>query len=134
MSDTFLILEQPSDEAVAWVIHQVNEAGLQVLRTFDLQMARLAHTECTCPQHGTDQCDCQMVVLLVYGGHIQPISLVAHSYDGKTWISLVNTPQQRADPRLEASIRQVLASSLRSEVITPQDVSSLNQVRLSHAY
>jgi hypothetical protein len=124
MSDAFLVLEQPCDEAMAWVIHQVNEAGLQVLRTFDLQMARLAHSECPCPYHGTDRCDCQMVVLLVYEDQFQPISLVAHSYDGKTWFSLVNTPQQRADPRLEATIRQALM---------PQNISSLNQVRWSHA-
>jgi hypothetical protein len=120
MSDTFLILEQPCDEAMAWVVSQASGAGLQVLRTFDLQMARLAHCECPCPHHGTNQCDCQMVVLLVYGDQYQPISLVAHSHDGKTWLSLVNTPQQRADPRLEATIRQV---------ITPQSISSLNQVR-----
>ncbi len=124
MSDTFLILEQRGDEAIAWVIQQVSSAGLKVLRTFDLQVARLAHTECPCPHHGTDQCDCQMVVLLVYGDSIQPISLVAHSHDGKTWFSLVNTPQQRADPRLEATIRQAL---------TPQSIPPLNQVHWSHA-
>ena len=104
MSDTFLIMEKPCDEAMAWVMRQANAAGLQVLRTFDLQMARLAHSECPCPHHGTDQCDCQMVVLLVYADSYRPISLVAHSHDGKTWFSLVNTPQQRADPRLEATI------------------------------
>jgi hypothetical protein len=82
---------------------------LQVLRTFELQLARLALTECPCPHHGTDQCDCQMVVLLVYGDRSQPVSLVAHSHDGKTWFSLVDTPQQRADPHLEATIRQALA-------------------------
>ncbi len=124
MSDTFLILEQPCNEAIAWVVRQVSGAGLQILRTFDLQVARIAHTECPCPHHGTDQCDCQMVVLLVYADNYQPISLVAHSHDGKTWFSLVDTPQQRADPRLDTTIRQAL---------TPQNISSLNQVRWSHA-
>lgn len=124
MSDTFLLLEKPCDEAIAWVVRQINGAGLQVLRTFDLQVARLTHAECPCPYHGTDQCDCQMIVLLVYGDHYQPISLVAHSHDGSTWFSLVDTPQQRADPRLEATIRQAL---------NPQSVSSLNQARWSHA-
>jgi hypothetical protein len=124
MSDTFLILEQPCDEAMAWVVRQVNGAGLQVLRTFDLQVARLAHTECPCPHHGTEQCDCQMVVLLLFADNYRPISLVAHSHDGKTWFSLVNTPQQRADPRLEATIRQALA---------PQTIAHLNQAQWSHA-
>ena len=124
MSEPFLILEQPCDEAMAWVVHRVSGAGLQVIRTFDLQVARLGHNECPCPHHGTDECDCQMVVLLVYGDHYQPISLVAHSHDGKTWFSLVDTPQQRADPRLEMTIRQALE---------PQSISSLDQVRWSHA-
>lgn len=108
MGDNFLILEKTSDEAMAWATRQVKEAGLQVLRTFDLQLARQAHSDCPCPYHGTDPCDCQMVVLLVYEDQFQPISLVAHSSDGKTWFSLVNTPQQRVDPRLEATIRQAL--------------------------
>ena len=109
MRDTILSLEQPSDEAIAWVVRQVGAAGLQVLRTFDLQDARLAQAECPCPHHGTQECDCQMVVLLVYADNTQPVSLVAHSHDGATWFSLIDTPQQRADPHLVATIRQVLS-------------------------
>lgn len=110
MSDAFpfLILEQPCNEAATWVIRQVSGAGLQALRTFDLQDARHDAAECPCPHHGTDQCDCQMVVLLIYGSDYQPASLVAHSHDGKTWFSLVDTPQQRADPRLQRAILQAL--------------------------
>jgi hypothetical protein len=46
-----------------------------------------------------------------------------HSHDGNTWFSLVDTPQQRADPRLEMAIRQALE---------PQS-TSLDQLRWSHA-
>ena len=110
MSDSspFLILEQPCNEATAWVIRQISKAGLQAMRTFDLQVARSDPADCPCPHHGTDQCNCQMIVLLVYGEGYQPVSLVAHSSDGWTWFSLVDTPQQRADPRLERAIRQAL--------------------------
>ena len=126
MSDSypFLTLEQPSNDAIAWVVRQVSGVGLQVVRTFDLQVARHDSADCPCPHHGTDQCDCQMVVLLVYGDDYQPISLVAHSYDGRTWFSLVDTPQQRADPRLERAIRQ----ALRMESIPP-----MGQEHWSHA-
>lgn len=117
MSDAypFLILEQPCNEAVAWIIRQVSNAGLQVLRTFDLQDARHDPAECPCPHHGTERCDCQMVVLLIYKDDYQPVSLVAHSHDGRTWFSLVDTPQQRADPWLQRTILQALPS----ESITP---------------
>ena len=69
-----------------------------MLRTFDLQIARQAQTSCPCPHHGTDQCDCQLVVLLVYQDHREPLAIVAHGYEGQTWFSVVDTPQQRADP------------------------------------
>jgi hypothetical protein len=123
-SNPFLILDQPCDTAVAWVVRQVNGAGLQVLRTFDLRVARFVQPECPCPHHGTDQCDCRYVVLLIYGSNVQPVSLVAHSHDGKTWISLVDTPQQRADPHLETTIRQTLAL---------QNIPSLEQAGWTHA-
>ncbi len=110
MSDNspFLIVVQPYDEAIDWAIRRLSNAGLHALRTFDLQAARLGHAECPCPHHGTEKCDCQMVILLVYGSQQQPISMVAHSFDGSTWFSLVDTPQQRADPCLETAIVQAL--------------------------
>lgn len=106
----FLKLEQPCEVAVEWLAEQVSQAGLSVMRTFDLQVARHAQALCPCPHHGTDQCDCQMVVLLVYHVDQRPITITAHGYNGQTWFSMVDTPQQRADPQLEAAIRRLVAS------------------------
>jgi hypothetical protein len=117
MSEAFFRMNQPWDVAIEWVVRQVSRAGLQVLRTFDLQLARLAHSECPCPLHGTQQCDCQMMVLLVYAEGYQPVSLVAHGHDGKTWLSLVDTAQQEADPRLEAAIMQAVRQGIGDRVI-----------------
>ena len=113
MSDSspFLILEQACDSAIDWVTRQMSNAGLKVVRTFDLHVARHAQVSCPCPHHGTDQCDCQMVVLLVYGtggyksSERQPVSVVAHGHNGQTWLSIIDTPQQRPEPRVEAAIR-----------------------------
>jgi hypothetical protein len=113
MSDSspFLILEQPCDEAIDWVTRQISTAGLRVVRTFDLQVARNdIHASCPCPHHGTEQCDCQMVVLLVYRDNHQPVSIVAHGHNGQTWFSVVDTPQQHADPLIESAIRLALVS------------------------
>ena len=106
--NAFLILEGRCEEAIAWVVSRVGGAGLQVVCTFDLRVARHDSMDCPCPHHGTHQCDCQMVVMLVYGDCDQPVSLVAHSYDGTTWFSLVDRPGQSADPRLERAIREAL--------------------------
>lgn len=118
MSDAFpfLVLEQTCDDTVAWIIEQFSSFGLRAVRTFDLQVARQTNVDCPCPHHGTEQCDCQMVVLLVYKSGHPPISIVAHSYDGKTWFSVVDSPQQRADPKLEAAIHHAIISHVLPSV------------------
>jgi hypothetical protein len=106
----FLLLEQDCRDAVDWIIDQFSISGLQAVCTFDLQVARQANVDCPCPNHGTRECNCQMVIMLVYkSGHL-PISIVAHGYDGQTWFSIVDSPQQHADPKLEAVIRHAVSS------------------------
>ncbi len=109
-----LMLDQPCDVAVDWMIEQVRQAGLSVLRTFDLQIARQAQTSCPCPHHGTDQCDCQLVVLLVYQSQREPLAIVAHGYEGQTWFSVVDTPQQRADPLVQNALHQLVNPPIQS--------------------
>jgi len=62
-------------------------AGYQVIRSFDLQRARGAHTECACPHHGKAQCDCQMIVFLIYLANGEPYTLLIHGGDGSTQFS-----------------------------------------------
>jgi hypothetical protein len=87
-----LELNMESEGAVELVISRLAKEGLQAKRTFDFQIARAAHADCTCPHHGTNQCDCQMIVLLVYGKGNWPATLVVHSHHGRSQILLVNTP------------------------------------------
>lgn len=97
--------------AIAGITHDLTLAGLQVIQSFDLQVARAAHTHCTCPHHGTDQCDCQMVILMVYDKDTQPISLVLHGHDGETHLAFVDHPAQQADKNIVAAVMQILRSS-----------------------
>ena len=110
MSDPnpFLVLEQPCSSAIPWVVSRVEQAGLNVLRTFDLPVASHELADCEYSDYSKDQNDWQMVVMLVYGDDNQQVSLIAQSQHGRTWLSLVDTPQQRVDPRLESVIRQAL--------------------------
>lgn len=103
-----LTLSTDWQTALAWAITQLERAGLQVRRSFDLLAARMAHLECSCPHHGTELCDCQLVVLLIYDQQNPPATLVAHSRDGQTQFALVDTPEQHLDPRLQAVIRYTL--------------------------
>lgn len=99
-----LMLEGPSQEVVRWITEALALADLQVATSFDLRTARAAHTECSCPYHGTAACDCQMVVLLVYGTDAYPATLVVHGRDGRNYLSLADTPGQRPSPKLAATI------------------------------
>jgi hypothetical protein len=104
----FLALNQCCEQVQAWVNEILTSAGFRIVPTFDLQIARLAHPKCHCPHHGTDQCNCQLVILLVYGKQEDPATLVIHGQDGKAWISLASPIETRSRQTLESSVRHTL--------------------------
>lgn len=116
-------IQADCEEAAAQTVQLLSGAGLQVVRSFDLRSARMAHAECTCPHHGTAECTCQFVVLLIYGQRGAPVTLVAHGHDGQTWLSLVDTPQQPADMKLAAKIAQALSPASFVPVTHEQSVA-----------
>jgi len=111
-------LNLDADQAVSLITDLLIESRYQVLPSFDLQAARAARILCPCPHHGTARCDCQMVVLLIYGQEEQPASLVIHGQDGKSFLTLVDNAQQRPDNRMLQRIWKTLARlpSQRSDV------------------
>ncbi len=77
------------ENTVTKVTQELVSRGWLVNESFDLQIAKAAHTGFTCTYHGESKCDCQIAVLLVYGKPESPITLVIHSQDGKTHLSIV---------------------------------------------
>ncbi len=108
---SFLSVNCSCDEGLAWLDRSLTRGGFRVLRTFDLHEARLGSEGCPCPQHGTQGCDCRMVVVLVYGEAAEPATLVLHGSEGRTWLSLVNNPGQPADPALRSAIEGALGQN-----------------------
>ena len=102
----FLTVSWTCDQTVDWVRQQLLSAGLRSVQTFDLHSARAASHDCECPHHGTDQCDCQMVVLLVYGKVQEPATLILHGNNGMTWLSI--TVSTQGGQPLGERIRQAL--------------------------
>lgn len=96
------------EAVITWIKQQLSKLALVVKPSFDLQEAKSAHTDCTCPHHGTSQCDCQIVVLLVYGEDEGPISLVVHSQDGYTYLSMMAVPDVSGDDTLAGKIFNAL--------------------------
>lgn len=104
----FLSLNSPSDKSLIWLKAQLAAANLRVVQTFDLHSARHALNDCPCPHHGTEQCDCQLIVLLIYGSGAEPVTLILHGNDGQTWLSIVEQPDQRPGPAAIGAIRRAL--------------------------
>ena len=104
----FLVLDQTCNQVLVWVSQQLTSASFRVVQTFDLQVARLAHPDCPCPHHGTNACNCQMVVLLVYGKQDNPATLVIHGQDGRSWVSLAGPVGKRFNQHLEVVVRRAL--------------------------
>lgn len=103
---SFLTVDLPCDMALQAAKKKLTQTGLRALQTFDLHTARHIQQDCPCPNHGAADCDCQMVVLMVYGETAEPATLILHGSDGQTRFSLADDPSQRADRKLVASIKQ----------------------------
>jgi hypothetical protein len=112
----FLTVNQTCEQVDKSVRATLTSAGMQIVQTFDLQIARLAHPDCSCPHHGTEQCSCQLVVLLVYGKQQDPATLILHGQDGKTWISLATPPETRSRHNLESSVRHLLIDNYSDSI------------------
>ncbi|MBI3160100.1 MAG: hypothetical protein HYZ26_10935 [Chloroflexi bacterium] len=68
---------------------------LDVLQSFDLKGAESALKACSCPHHGTRDCECEYVVLLVYGGDEAPITLEGHGDGSRILFDLDSLPYHR---------------------------------------
>lgn len=108
MLSPFLSVNGPCDEVVARLKPGLASAGLRVIQTFDLNAARLGLEDCACPDHGTSECKCQMVVLFLYEDPFEPLTLILHGNDGQTWLSLAEHPRGRENTRAVRAIQDTL--------------------------
>ena len=112
MLSPILTLNCSCNDALHTSSQNLRQNGFRVLQTFDLHNTAHVLEECPCPHHTTTECDCQMVVLLVYGEAAQPVTLIFHGNNGKTWISTPDTAVQSVDAKLIFGIRKVLESQI----------------------
>lgn len=115
-SEPFCTIDSPCNDALLWTKTRLSQAGLRVLQTFDLNAARRPAAEVPCPHHGMENCDCQLVVLLVYepfdstSGRSpvpEPTTLILHGTDGKTSLSLIHDSLHPANPAIHLDIERI---------------------------
>lgn len=102
------IINLDSEQALPLISSVLSGLEIQVLPSFDLKVARSTQDHCSCPHHGSIQCDCQMVVLLLYGQDDAPITLVIHSYDGKTFLSFIDNARHRPETGIQEKLYRAL--------------------------
>ena len=107
----FRMLERSCEEALEWIRERLLQAGLRLMQTFDLQAVRGALGAPPCPHHGSEGCDCRIVVMLVYAEAGDPVTLILHGNDGHAWISIPENSQVRGGEKLITTIQQALAMS-----------------------
>jgi hypothetical protein len=91
------------ETVIRQVTQNLEDAGLRVVRSFDLRSACASFPDHNCPHHGTP-CDCQLVVLLIYGFETTPVSLILHSHQDQTEMQWNDAPEARPSPEGQAFI------------------------------
>ena len=114
-----LILPDRCEVVSTYLTDNLIAAGHTVVRSFDLQRARNADTGCTCPYHGESQCDCQVIVLLVYLSNGEPYTLLAHGRDGITYIKWDETLSDDEEKAFFAIIKDFFLQFKGTQESTP---------------
>lgn len=120
-----LLFDCNGETAAQAATDSLTRRDFRVVRSFDLRSAMAAHAGCECPHHGTAQCTCQFVVLLIYGDPSTgsggaPVVITAHSRGAQAQVQVVHDANARPDPRL---VEQVMAA-LFEAALTMQAVLS----------
>ena len=132
--DASILFDSDGETVTRAATAALTRRGLYVVRSFDLRSARTSHAnseasrwDCACPHHGTAQCTCQFVVLLVYGdpstlplvaGQVAtaPLVLTLHSHDNRASAQIVRDAASVPDPRLA---EQVMAALMEAAMAAP---------------
>lgn len=91
--------------------------GLWTFESFDLRSTRAFHEGCSCPHHGTNECTCELVVLLVYHAVGEPISMVLDGRDDQTFVFVTGEGKDA----IPASAVEIIENSIRKAVYTLQN-------------
>ena len=117
MSENVLIASDAETAARA-ASAALTRQGFRVMHSFDLRSAMAAHADCACPYHGTAQCTCQFIVLLVYceasprdGKAGDPVVVTAHSRSDQARLQVVRDEMTCPDPQLAAQVMSALVEA-----------------------
>lgn len=110
-----LVLSATCEQTASLLIETLTQHGYRLERSFDLRNALQNHPDCSCPHHGTADCNCQYMVLLAYEQTLTapPGVITIHECDGQTQVRVLELPvdETSAQPLLTA-LSEALNSTL----------------------
>jgi hypothetical protein len=107
-----LSVSQTCNQTADLLKRRLMERGWKTLQTFDLHETRFAIDGCSCPHHGTQECDCDMVVLLVYGMEPEPVTVLLHGCDGQTHVAFPEDAESKIKQASLVALRQALEGNM----------------------
>jgi hypothetical protein len=121
-SKCLAVLPEDTHQVVDLLTQELCKNEIQITRSFDLQATRAVHAGCSCPHHGTKQCTCQLIVLLVSEWQNPPVTLVLEGRDGHTWVSLVVAPGEKVLPHILDLVRTTLLRETAVGILSEESV------------
>lgn len=101
------VLDQDCLAITDRVIEEVEKAGMQTMRSFDLDLLRSTGRGYCCPVHGTNHCTCHFVILLILRREFGSLTLIFEGMDQKTSVYLDSSPgitDEKVDPSLTLAL------------------------------
>lgn len=95
------------------IIQEVKKAGMQTMRSFDLDLVRASSQSFCCPIHGTSGCTCQLVILLILMRERGYVTLILEGSDRQTSVYL-DTGQGAMEEQVDLSLTAALSHAFFS--------------------
>lgn len=95
------------------VIEEVEAAGIQALRSFDLDVVRSSNKGYCCPIHKNVVCTCQLVILLIMQKERGFLAMTMEGSDQQTWIYIDSNQggtEEQVDPSLTIALTHAFFS------------------------
>ncbi len=101
------VLDQNCQDITSRIVHEVEKAGMQALRSFDLDAVRSSSQGFCCPIHGTNVCTCHLVILLILSRQRGSLTVILEGSDQQTSVYLDSgqgIPEEQVDPSLTVAL------------------------------
>jgi hypothetical protein len=110
MNQRAFLLELPAGLEItqAYIVYLMSVHGLRAERGFEVDSACGSGRERIFPHHGSAPCECRLSVVRIREGDSASVSLILHSFSGRTELFLEPDPETPVSLQLSRKILQAI--------------------------